>query len=278
MHDMLDFFAVAEGPYGRVEVVVVHTHLTTHSHPYTHFTFWLGGGKVESRVGTQQVQLGTHQALGINSHVSHDMRLLDVDEKAFVLNLYINDEWLDAQFCETSKPMVLNRPGIDITPAVQAACFQLLGDLSSPMQDRSLRINKDVTSLVTQTMAACMTPADLSAMPQRRRLIDPRLRQAMAHLQAHLDSPGVTEELPELLGLSRSRLYALFHDELGSSPSVYWNAMRTEAARTGLMAQTHNMTTLAMDLGFSTPGNFSRAFKDHLGVSPSTYRRVCHAI
>lgn len=136
MHDMLDFFAVAEGPYGRVEVVVVHTHLTTHSHPYTHFTFWLGGGKVESRVGTQQVQLGTHQALGINSHVSHDMRLLDVDEKAFVLNLYINDEWLDAQFCETSKPMVLNRPGIDITPAVQAACFQLLGDLSSPMLGR----------------------------------------------------------------------------------------------------------------------------------------------
>ena len=29
-----------------------------------------------------------------------------------------------------------------------------------------------------------------------------------------------------------------------------------------------------MELGFSFPGNFSRFFKEHTGVSPSQYRRV----
>jgi AraC-like DNA-binding protein len=28
------------------------------------------------------------------------------------------------------------------------------------------------------------------------------------------------------------------------------------------------------DLGFSTPGNFARFFGDHMGVSPSRFRRA----
>jgi methylphosphotriester-DNA--protein-cysteine methyltransferase len=46
---------------------------------------------------------------------------------------------------------------------------------------------------------------------------------------------------------------------------------------TRLNAREENMTAMAMDLGFSTPGNFSRFFRDHRGVTPTTYRRVCHA-
>jgi AraC-like DNA-binding protein len=29
-----------------------------------------------------------------------------------------------------------------------------------------------------------------------------------------------------------------------------------------------------MDLGFSAPGNFSRFFKEHTGVSPSIFKRA----
>jgi AraC-like DNA-binding protein len=31
---------------------------------------------------------------------------------------------------------------------------------------------------------------------------------------------------------------------------------------------------VALDLGFSAPGNFSRFFKEQTGVSPSTFRRA----
>ena len=34
------------------------------------------------------------------------------------------------------------------------------------------------------------------------------------------------------------------------------------------------LTDVALDLGFSAPGNFSRFFKEHTGVSPSIFRRA----
>lgn len=34
------------------------------------------------------------------------------------------------------------------------------------------------------------------------------------------------------------------------------------------------MTSLALDLGFSAPGNFSRLFKEITGASPTTFKRA----
>ncbi len=35
-----------------------------------------------------------------------------------------------------------------------------------------------------------------------------------------------------------------------------------------------DLSDVAFDLGFSAPSNFSRFFKEHIGVSPSTFRRA----
>jgi AraC-like DNA-binding protein len=107
-------------------------------------------------------------------------------------------------------------------------------------------------------------------------MIDYRLRVAIAHMQDNLGSPKVALELAEVVGLSRSRFFELFHDQLGTSPLVFWNAMRLEEALIRLNANEGNMTSMARRLGFSTPGNFSRFFRDHRGVTPTTYRRVSH--
>jgi AraC-like DNA-binding protein len=124
---------------------------------------------------------------------------------------------------------------------------------------------------------SAMTAEQLQAMPVRRRMIDYRLRVAIAHMQDNLSTPKVAEEVAEVVGLSRSRFFELFHDQLGTSPLVFWNAMRLEEALTRLSARDENMTSMAMTLGFSTPGNFSRFFRDHRGVTPTAYRKVCHA-
>jgi AraC-like DNA-binding protein len=34
------------------------------------------------------------------------------------------------------------------------------------------------------------------------------------------------------------------------------------------------VATVAHDLGFAAPGHFSRFFRQHLGITPSDYRRV----
>ena len=79
---MVDLFAVQEGDFGRVEVVKHHHDLVMHAHPYTHFSYWLGGGLVHSRVGSHTVHMGPEMALGVNSHASHDLRLNDASQAA----------------------------------------------------------------------------------------------------------------------------------------------------------------------------------------------------
>lgn len=274
---MVDFYVVKEGDFGRVEVVKQHHDLVMHAHPYTHFSYWVGGGLVHSRVGQHTVQMGSDVALGVNSHVSHDLRLNDANQAAIFLNLYLNDTWLDAQCKDLAHAMVLPHPSIGITPDVNAVCGHLMTHLASPSREHALRLEADVEALVSKTIASAMTVEQLQAMPVRRRMIDYRLRVAIAHMQKNLGSPKVAEKVAEVVGLSRSRFFELFHDQLGTSPLVYWNAMRLEEALTRLNSREENMTSMAMELGFSTPGNFSRFFRDHRGVTPTTYRRFCHA-
>jgi AraC-like DNA-binding protein len=274
---MVDFFAVTEGDYGRVEVVKHQHDLVTRSHPYTHFSYWMGGGLAHSRVGHEVVALGPNMALGVNSHASHDLRLSSDAQAVGFLNVYLNDAWLDAQCSAFANSLVLPKPCIAMTQAVRDACAQLLQRLMSPLRDQSMCVASDVATLVSHTIAAAMTPEQLQSMPRRRRMIDYRLRVAIAHMQDNLGNPKVAEEVAGVVGLSRSRFFELFHDQLGTSPLVFWNAMRLEEALNRLNAHDENMTSMAMELGFSTPGNFSRFFRDHRGVTPSTYRRVCHA-
>ena len=111
----------------------------------------------------------------------------------------------------------------------------------------------------------------------RPHLVDYRLRAAMLFMQKNLSNPCMAEEVASLVGMSRSRFFELFHDQLGTSPHVHWNAIRIEEASNRLRTSAENITSIAMDLGFSNPGNFSRFFRDHVGVTPSSYRRISHA-
>ncbi len=274
---MVDFFVVKEGDFGRIEVVKHHHDLVVHAHPYTHFSFWLGGGLAHSRVGQHTVQIGPDVALGVNSNASHDFRLNDANKAAVFLNLYLNDAWLDAQCKNMAHAMVLPHPSIGLTPEVHAVRTKLLTHLASPVRGHALCLEADVASLLSTTLMSAMTAEQLQAMPVRRRMIDYRLRVAIAHMQDNLSTPKVAEEVAEVVGLSRSRFFELFHDQLGTSPLVFWNAMRLKEALTRLSARDENMTSMAMTLGFSTPGNFSRFFRDHRGVTPTAYRKVCHA-
>jgi AraC-like DNA-binding protein len=44
-----------------------------------------------------------------------------------------------------------------------------------------------------------------------------------------------------------------------------------------LIKREESLTSVALDLGFSAPSNFSRFFKEHTGVTPSAFRRAAGA-
>ncbi len=274
---MANTFSMIQGPYGRIEVVEYNHNLVVHSHSTTHLGFWLDGGGAHAHIGNQRIDYGPHMAIGINSFASHSLCLNNPKEPAIFLMLYIYDEWLDQCLHYLGQPVLFPEAQIEISPWIHDACWKLLRILVSPSRQESLCVEKEVLTLLQNTLGNAEVFGVSSSPRLRRKMVDYRLRKAMAHMRTHISSPCLADEVAEVVGLSRSRFFELFHDELKTSPSVFWNSIRYEEALKRLQSNQENMTSMAMELGFSSPGNFSRFFREHMGVSPSTVRRVCHA-
>lgn len=100
--------------------------------------------------------------------------------------------------------------------------------------------------------------------PWRLRLIDERLAQP-------IESPSLIE-LAELCGLSVRQLARGFRTSRGCSIGTHIAATRVETAKL-LLASDHCVKTIAHRLGFSSPSNFSVAFRRATGEAPRDYRQ-----
>lgn len=81
-----------------------------------------------------------------------------------------------------------------------------------------------------------------------------------------------TEQLCQMLGVSRSTLYRAFQSELNISPGDFLSNFRIHQA-CRLLELGNSVKTAAVSCGFSDAFYFSRAFHRRMGVSPSDYRR-----
>lgn len=101
---------------------------------------------------------------------------------------------------------------------------------------------------------------------------DPHLGRA---IEAMHDDPGsawTVESLARIARASRSQFAAQFRSAVGDSPARYLTRVRMERAERMLRAGA-SVADVAFRLGYESDAGFSRAFRRHSGVSPSTWRR-----
>ena len=82
------------------------------------------------------------------------------------------------------------------------------------------------------------------------------------------------EEVARAVGLSRPHFFKLFKKQLGITPNVYLNTLRSERAIEDLVNTEKTVTNIAYDLGYSSQASFTRFFSSNVGIAPSEYRRV----
>lgn len=82
------------------------------------------------------------------------------------------------------------------------------------------------------------------------------------------------QALAEELGGSESHLRARFREHTGLSLGGYLLHLRMLRAVEALRDPRRSITEIAFDLGYSSPGNFSRAFQREMGTTPKIYRRA----
>jgi AraC-like DNA-binding protein len=268
-------YALHEGAYGRCVVLELRNDLVAHAHAEASIAFWLGGARSDARVVGKVVEYSENTALGINPYESHDARLLDHSGPAIFLCFYISKPWLDQRRAVDGRPFYFANPQLPISPAMRQACWQVLDIVVSPYHERREFIEDEVANLITAAIDASLVPLHAPGLGGATApVIDHRLRDAIAYMRHHVGDPIVVDDVAGRVGLSRAHFFALFRDQLNTTPQVFWSAVKVEEAVRRLVQKSEPLTTMALDLGFSTPGNFSRFFKDHMGVTPSHYRKV----
>ena len=141
-----------------------------------------------------------------------------------------------------------------------------------------VRLNRGVAKVLEKGLFSVEeTLAQIDVVLARKRKLGSEaqrlVRQAMAYLHEHYDQSISRQDLARYLGMSGDYLTYCFRNEVGMTPIAYLNRYRVNQAKLLLTENSKNITEIAIAVGFSDSGYFSRVFRRQVGISPDLYRR-----
>ena len=99
-----------------------------------------------------------------------------------------------------------------------------------------------------------------------------RLGGLIAWVRDNLDADLSVPKLAERAHMTERTLARVFLAETGETPARFVERLRVDHARTALSGSDRLAETIAVKSGFGSMERMRRAFKKHLGVSPSDFR------
>jgi signal transduction histidine kinase/DNA-binding response OmpR family regulator len=104
---------------------------------------------------------------------------------------------------------------------------------------------------------------------ESRRLV----RLAMGYIHQHYAETLSRRDIAQHIGITEDHLTFCFRQELGTTPIMYLQRYRINQAKHLLKESRQTITEIALNVGFSDSGYFSRIFHRETGMSPESFRR-----
>jgi signal transduction histidine kinase/DNA-binding LacI/PurR family transcriptional regulator/AraC-like DNA-binding protein len=141
------------------------------------------------------------------------------------------------------------------------------------------RLNRGVTTVLSKGLFNIEeTLTHISdALTRKRKLSSEAqrlVRQAMIYLHDHFSESITRGDIAQHVGLAEDYLTHCFREEMGMTPIAYLNRYRVNQAKRRLKETERTITEIALDIGFSDSGYFSRVFRRETGMSPDAFRRA----
>jgi len=111
------------------------------------------------------------------------------------------------------------------------------------------------------------------ALQARFGVLQPKLSEAVTLMEANIEEPLATDDIANLVGISRRQLERLFKQYLNSVPSRYYLELRLQKARQLLLYSNHSIVQIGLMCGFSSGSHFSTAFGALFGITPREERQ-----
>ena len=101
-----------------------------------------------------------------------------------------------------------------------------------------------------------------------------RICRAMNFISANLGREPALEEIAASANFSPFHFHRIFKAATGETVFGFLRRLRLEWAANRLLADPRqDVTTVALDCGFSSSQNFAKAFRARFGTTPSAFRR-----
>jgi AraC family transcriptional regulator len=118
-------------------------------------------------------------------------------------------------------------------------------------------------------MARMKTPSVATGLDYRQRVC-----RAMNFISAHLDRELSLEEIAAAASFSAFHFHRIFSAVTGETVFGFLRRLRLERAANRLLGDPReDITTVALECGFSSSQNFAKAFRTRFGESPSAFRK-----
>lgn len=150
-----------------------------------------------------------------------------------------------------------------LATAIQRAFNAIHGEEGHLARDQSL---DDMIGLLTRHLCT-RAASDLNDSTNT-------MNRAREYLHEHMENDVGLDELARHAGIDRFRLTRQFSKAFGLSPHAYLVRLRLRSART-LLAQGHDPTQVAIQVGFSDQSHLGRWFQRAYRLTPGAYQRQC---
>ena len=100
-----------------------------------------------------------------------------------------------------------------------------------------------------------------------------RINLVLRHIEQNLDTRPDLDELARIACFSPYHFHRIFSAMVGESVAAYVRRLLLERAAMQLGHSPESVTQIALGAGYDSVDAFTRAFRAHLGMLPSEYRR-----
>jgi AraC-like DNA-binding protein len=267
---------ILQGDFGCAIVSVLGRALVAHAHSQFNMIIKLGGADAWFRTPDATLELTDDTVILFNPWESHaKLENKDEDDPSMHLVLQIEQGWLSSAL-QLDAPLIqrlFRSPCAAITDNVRERARHVSTAIVQSMTAMDAQSNMQMHELIEALVCDFGSLPVASNIPSERRPIDHRIRHALTHIRTHATKNPNMDRIAVDVGLSRSHFYQQFKRCVGVSPQHYLDWQRMTIATNELTASEKRIADIARDLGFSAPSHFTRFFVQHMGLSPSEFRR-----
>lgn len=231
------------------------TQSTVDSHGFAQIVLPLAG-QLSMDIAGREALLDRSIAAYVEAGSRHD-QVSDVANRSLILDLRASD--LDARAADR----LAERPYMSVTPEAT----HLIDYMGSLVAKGGVGTHK------LQLWVPLLVDALLGEAPQ----LPSRLAALFAAVEADLSKNWTVDIMADKVGVSASRLHAIFQESLDKSPRAWLTDLRL-AQVCRLLANTDlSIVELAYRSGYADQSALTRALRKATGLTPAAYRRQARA-